>query len=326
MKHISYDERQLIEKLLANKYKTREIARTMGRDHSVILREISRNKGQYLPYEAIKAHLRYQHRLKGKKQKKMNENQLLKEYVIEKIQKDWSPEQISGRLKKYEYRRIGKKISHETIYSFIYSLEGKQMKLFTHLRTKRPYRMNKHSKRKSPVIPERISIHERPKEVESRQIVGHWESDLTFGNKQKSPLSVQYERAMQLVRMHIIASKRAEENNAAIINSIDSLALHLWKTITYDNGGENVKHTEIRDDFGIQTYFCDKYCSWQKGGVENMNKLIRQYLPRYRDFSKVTEAEILEIQEKLNNRPRKNLDYLTPNEMLAKHTSGAFTT
>lgn len=326
MKHISYEERQLIEKLLSNKYKVRQIAKTLGRDHSVISREILRNKGQYLPYEADKAHLRYQHRLKGKKQKKMDENQLLKEYVITKIQKDWSPEQISGRIREYECRRLGEKISHESIYSFIYSHEGKQMQLFTHLRTKRPHRMNKHSRRKSLGIPERISIHERPKEAESKQIVGHWESDLMFGRKQKSQLSVQYERAIQLVRIHVIPNKRAEKNNAAIIDSIDSLALNLWKTITYDNGGENVKHTEIRDNFGIQTYFCDRYCSWQKGGVENMNKLIRQYLPRYRDFSKVTETEIFEIQERLNDRPRKTLNYLTPNEMLSKHTSGAFTT
>lgn len=326
MKHLSYEERKMIEKLLANKYRVKQIAQASGRDHAVISREISRNGSLYFPYEADKAHLRYKHRLKDKKQKKLDRNSLLQEYVIKKIEEDLSPEQIAGRIKKYEHRKLGEKISHETIYAFIYSPEGRNLRLFTHLRTKRPHRIQKHSKRKSSGIPERISIHNRPEEIQFKKTLGNWESDLMSYSKQKAALSVQYERKIQLLRIHVVQNKSAEENNRAITESIDSLPLYLWESITYDNGKENAKHTELRDNFDLQTYFCDPYCSWQKGGVENINKLLRQYLPRYINLSELTEEEITEIQEKLNNRPRKSLNYLTPNEMLMKHTSGAFTT
>ena len=130
-------------------------------------------------------------------------------------------------------------------------------------------------------------------------------------------MSVQYERKSMLNRLHKVANKSAEETELAINDSVESLPAEFWKSITWDNGKEGVCHTKIRDGYDIETYFCDTYASWQKGGVENLNGLLRQYLPKGTDMSTITDEQIYAIQEKLNNRPRKGLKYLTPNEIIS---------
>ncbi len=143
-------------------------------------------------------------------------------------------------------------------------------------------------------------------------------------SKQKNTLSVQYERKTMLCRLRKLKSKEAVETERAVAESVESLPNELWQSITRDNGTENAKHLNTLNAFNIQSYFCDAYASWQKGGVENLNKLIRQYLPRKTDMSKISHDEIYEIQERLNNRPRKGLNYLTPNEIIAEYIkSGA---
>ena len=127
-----------------------------------------------------------------------------------------------------------------------------------------------------------------------------------------------------LCRLRKLKNKEAEETENAITSSIESLPNELWKSITRDNGLENVRHLNTLNTFNVQSYFCDAYASWQKGGVENLNKLIRQYLPKKTDIAKISNDDIYVIQEKLNNRPRKSLNYLTPNEVIAKYIkSGA---
>lgn len=121
-----------------------------------------------------------------------------------------------------------------------------------------------------------------------------------------------------MVRLHKVKNKEAKEFEKIIEDTIKSLSNKLFLTVTRDNGSENARHEETKNKYGVQSYFCDPYSSWQKGGVENMNKLIRQYLPKNIDFSKITNEDIYEIQEKLNNRFRKNFNYLTPNELLAR--------
>ena len=144
--------------------------------------------------------------------------------------------------------------------------------------------------------------------------------------KQKEVLAVQHERASLLCRIKRLPNKTAEEHEYAVTTSIESLPIELWKTITRDNGTENAKHCQTLEIFGIQSYFCDSYSSWQKGGVENTNKLLRQYLPRDIELSKLNDEQIFVIQEKLNNRPRKKLNYLSPNEFIADNLKGgAFT-
>jgi len=193
-------------------------------------------------------------------------------------------------------------------------------KLYKHLRTNRVKR-KKQGKRKhcNLRIPERKSIQQRPEVVSDKGRYGDWESDtVEFAKKKKNPyLSVQFERKSQLVRMNKLANKTAEETKEALIKMAESLPdRELLKTITFDNGTEGCKHTEIKKMYDIDTYFCDPFCSWQKGGVENMNKLIRQYLPRNINMHQISDNDILNIQEKLNNRPRKGLNYQTPNEVI----------
>jgi transposase, IS30 family len=175
-------------------------------------------------------------------------------------------------------------------------------------------------------IKERTSIHERPAYVESRAEFGHFETDSVIFSRGLCILSVQYERKTSLVRLTKLPNKTAIATASALrslANEFDGR--HPVLSVTYDNGTENVLHTELIHQYGIATYFADTYSSWQKGGVENANGLIRQYLPRNIDFESMTDDAIYQIQEKLNNRPRKRLQWLSPNEAYAMMSDPEFT-
>jgi len=238
----------------------------------------------------------------------------LKEKVIEKLREDLSPEQVSGWI----LRNEGKKISYETIYKFIYSEEGRMLKLWQHLRHNNSSRRKKIGSRKTRnkvIIKERVSIKERPVEANNKIEIEHLESDSMIFSPQKYILSVQVDRKTQKSVLTLLANKGAEETKIALRRAImDEYEEQNVKTITFDNGTENTLHTEIKRDYDVQTYFCRQYASWQKGPVENINKPIGQYLPRKTDMSKPTQDKIHEIQEKLNNRPRKSLNFLPPNQ------------
>lgn len=328
MTRITYYEREKIEVYLRMDKSHRWIARRLNRDHTVIDREVKNNSGDYTPYRAKTAQRIFEQRMKKTNERKLEkyENKDLKNCVIDGIRNDLSPEQIMGRLKKGLIPNINKTISYESIYQYIYDGEGRFEYLYPHLRTKRSKRQKKFSRKKQTktVIKERISIHARPKMIDEKKRFGDWETDSMIFSKQKEILSVQYERKGMLCRLHKLVNKTAKETEQAIWDSIESLPNELWQSITRDNGTENVKHQETNKVFDIQSYFCDGYASWQKGGVENLNKLIRQYLPRHTNLSKLTNDDIYQIQERLNNRPRKSLAYLTPNEVVANYLeSGA---
>lgn len=317
-KPISFKEREEIERMLEKKKSYRSIGLQLGRGHTVIKREVERNTGDYLPYEAQKAQKRAEKRRYGKRKRKLQQNEELREYVVEKLCDEWSPEQIAGRLEEQEEKPPGN-VSHESIYQYIYSEEGRKEKLYRHLRTYRSLR-RKRGRRKSRKqrIPERISIHERPEIVETKGRYGDWEGDTVESARTgQGGISVHYERKSQLCRIHQLENKEAKKTEESWMKTIDSLPLHLFLTFTFDNGTENVNHISLRKEFDIETYFCDPYSSWQKGGVENCNKLIRQYFPKKTDFSKVSEEKIYAVQEKLNDRPRKSLRYRTPNEVIS---------
>jgi IS30 family transposase len=213
----------------------------------------------------------------------------------------------------------GKTISHESIYHYIYHKDGRFEGLYTYLRQGKNKRQKRHTRKTCKTrIPERISIHARPKVVETRERYGDWESDSVIFSKQKTALSVQSERKSKLIRMHKVANKTADETLNALVKTAESVPRDMFHTMTFDNGTEGVKHTEMKRIYDVETYFCDPFASWQKGGVENANKLIRQYLPRNTDLSKLSDRDIYDIQEKLNNRPRKCLNYQSPNEVINK--------
>jgi len=323
MQRITFYERQKIELYLRMSKTHRWIGKKLCRDHTVIDREVEKNSCFHTPYTAVSAQRIANLRAKktNKRILEKNDNKKLKEYVEEKLREDWSPEQIAGRLQENPPPEIaGKTISYEGIYQYIYDGEGQYGDLYTHLRTRRPKRRKKCGRRKKvkTTIRNRVSIDDRPEVVKEKKRFGDWETDSMIFSKQKSIISGQYEKKSQLCRITKLPNKTAEESENAIASSIESLPKDLWKTITRDNGTENAKHQNTLKNFEIQSYFCDPYSSWQKGGVENLNKLIRQYLPRNMDLDTLTDDDIYDIQEKLNNRPRKSLKYLTPNEIIAQ--------
>lgn len=329
LSRITFYEREKIELYLKMGKSYRWIGNKICRQHTDIAREVKRNSSPYLPYRAIHAQRLHDTR-QGKKNKKKLEKfkyAKLKEYVVKELNEDCSPDQIAGRLKQQPPPDLnGMTVSHESIYQYIYAGEGRFENLYPHLRTGRFKRRTHFSRKKQGKIniPERVSIHLRPEEIGSKERIGDWETDSLIFSKQREILSSQYERKTMLCRLHKLPSKEAKETENAIADSIESLPSELWKTIARDNGTENACHLKTLDGFSIQSFFCDPYSSWQKGGNENLNKLIRQYLPKKMDLSKVTDDDIYEVQEKLNNRPRKSLNYLTPNEITAKYLeSGA---
>ncbi len=315
-----YDREQIEHHLRAGS-SIRAIARTVGRDHSVIVRELKRNRSPHFAYDSSKADYFSQRRAKHTNKRKILKSERLHEYIEEKLDLGWSPEQIAGRLKEHPPSELkGLMISHEAIYQFVYDVEPW---LFHKLRYKHPDR-RKHYSRKSRkiVIPGKVSIHERPEAINERLEIGHFESDTMSCKGKKEALSVQYERAIQLVRIHKVKGFSAIETKEALSQTILSLPDNFAKSITFDNGTEGAKHNEIKKEYNIRTYFCDTYAAWQKGGVENANGLLREYLPRKLNLEDVVDDQIYTIQEQLNNRPRKKLNYQTPNEKLTDFTLG----
>lgn len=324
LSRITFYEREKIELYLKMGKSQRWIGRRLCRNHTDITREISRNSSPHFQYRAVDAQRFFEARFAKKNLKKLEKfsNRKLKEFVVTKLNEDLSPDQISGRLKNEPPPELaGLTVSHESIYNYIYNGQGRFEYLYPHLRTGRYKRQRRFSRKQrcKSGIPGRVSIQFRPEEIGLKERVGDWETDSMIFRGQKEILSGQYERKLMLARLHKLKNKTAEETENAIADSIESLPKEMWKTITRDNGTENAKHLDTLNIFEIPSYYCDPYCSWQKGGMENLNKLIRQYLPRNTDMSKVTDEQIYIIQEKLNNRPRKSLNYLTPNEAAAKY-------
>jgi len=326
-KFFSFEERKKIEKLRKEKVGIRACARILERSsHTGLLEELKRIPastnalGQPQDYNAEYAQRDFLLKQENKWNiHKLDKDPKLRAFVIEGILWDKSPEQIAGRIKRMgDHFGCTNTISYETIYGFIYQdTEAKKDKLYKHLRRHRTKRRTNTGRRKQEKvsIKERTSIHERPPYIEKRTEFGHFETDSVLFSSGKAVLSVQYERMTSLARLTRLQDKSASETARALrwlVHEFDGA--YPVRSVTYDNGTENVLHTELIHQFGIVTYFTDTYSSWQKWWVENLNWLVRQYLPRDFDFENITDTLLYEIQEKHNDRPRKRLNWLTPNE------------
>lgn len=323
MHKLTFFERHIIESGMRVGKSKRAIARSLGRDHKAIQYELNQHTISGRPYTALVAQRLSEEKIRERYQPKLTQKKYrkLQQYIVNRLQEDYSPEQIVGVLKNQPPKELGGQcVSVETIYQYIYEGEGRYAGLFKCLRKGRRQRQKRWSRKsRKTIIPSRISIHERPEEINERISIGHWESDTVEGKRTtKGNLSVQYERKTMLARIHKVENKSAEATEEALRESIVSLPQNMWKTITFDNGTEGANHVKLREDYQLQTYFCDPYSSWQKGGVENLNGLIRQYVPKGTDISKLTDDQIYVIQEKLNNRPRKKLNFLSPNQVIAR--------
>jgi IS30 family transposase len=294
-----------------------EIAKLLNVNRSTISREVKNRGGILRGYTADFAQTDYQ---AGKKRcgiKSKIENHRVGSFVIDRIKAGWSPEQISGRLKK-EIRE-GKRpkdeyVNHESIYQFIYDSDyGKREKLCNYLRQGKKRRTRKYGRKtKHEIIPNRTFIDKRPKEINDRKTIGHWEGDAII-YKYKQAVQTIVERKLKYTILTKLMTKTADYSTAAFITNLKE---YYVKSLTLDNGSENKDHEKISKELDAAVYFCHPYHSWEKGTNENTNGLVRRYLPRGTSLESVSQDDLDDIAWELNNRPRKSLGYVTPQEML----------
>lgn len=305
--HITLSERVGIFEGLKLKLGIREIAVRIGRSASTVSREMRRNSdyiGYLYPQEG---HYRAQQR-KVKHPSKIDKLAHIKSFVVEKLHQHWSPIAIAGRWSK-DYP--DQSICPETIYRYIYAQKNKNLALWKLLPRKKKRRGIVRKSRSRETIQERVTIHERPELISKREVFGHFESDLFF-NKGSQSANVlnsveRVSRKMFLIRS---SSKKSEEIVSLLRKSIGGLA----SSITFDNGSEFAKHTDLKKN-GIDTYFCDPGSPWQKGSVEHANGMIRRFLPFKVSYEEISQELLDRVVEIINNIPRKSLNFLTPNEV-----------
>ena len=315
---MSQSEREHIAQLLAERNSLGDIAKAIGRDKSTISRELERNSPPVRQrYTPCRAHARACERKITANTHERLKNDFIRQYVRDGLEQGWSPEQISGRIRIDHPRHS---INHEAIYQYIYHPQNQnRLEMINLLRRAHKKRRNKSIGRKvrKTTIPNRISIDDRPKSIENRHRFGHWEGDSIVSRKSKAALNTLTERKSRLVLITKLSRKGAAETNQAIINRLKKLPGAGRQTLTLDNGTENAKHEQLSAKLGIRCYFAHPYSSWERGTNENLNGLIRWYLPKGTDFGKIDAELIARIEYLLNSRPRKCLGYKTPLEVAA---------
>ena len=314
---LSIAEREDISLALVARESIRSIATRLHRAPSTISREIRRNGGSDR-YRASEAEQRAWDCARRPKVCKLACHRILARLVAGKLQQQWSPEQIAGWLKRSYPRNEDRQVSHETIYRslFIQARGALKKELLEHLRRTRAMRRSRHHTQKTGdhgQISEMVSISERPAEVEDRAVPGHWEGDLLFGGR-NSQIATLVERQTRYVMLVKVAGKDTETVVDALINHAHHLPQELYRSLTWDRGKELADHRRFTLATDIKVYFCDPHSPWQRGSNENTNGLLRQYFPKGIDVSGFTQAQLNAIARRLNERPRKTLDYETPAE------------
>ena len=314
-------EREEISRSVAAGQSIRSVATQLGRAPSTISREIKRNGGQEC-YRASQADQAAWDRANRPKTCKLAENRALAHIVADKLQSQWSPEQIAGWLKRTYPSDENYQVSHETIYRslFIQARGVLKKELLQHLRRTRAMRRSRHYTQKTDnhgKITEAVSISERPATVEDRAVPGHWEGDLLCGTS-NSQIATLVERHTRYVMLVKVARKDSETVINALIKNARKLPQELYKTLTWDRGSEMADHKRFTLATNIKVYFCDPQNPWQRGTNENTNGLLRQYLPKGTDLSTYSQAKLNAVARQLNTRPRKTLNYETPAERFGK--------
>ena len=314
--HLSLEERDKITVMKSEGEAISEIARVMGRNKGTISRELQRNAStEYKLYLSHRAQGRAEQRKREACERPRLKNSQILGYVQNKLKEGWSPEQIAGRITK-EHECLS--ISHEAIYQYIYDSKTSDRKeLISCLR--RAHRKRKVKgigrKTKKTKIPNRTSIEARPASIETRKQFGHWEGDSLVSRKSTVSLNSLVERKSRLLILTKLKRKTADETNKAVVKRLNGFPQNSRRTLTMDNGSENAGHQKITAAIGIKCYFAQPYASWQRGTNENTNGLIRWYLPKGTDFSKISDQHIAQIESLINNRPRKCLGFKTPIEV-----------
>jgi IS30 family transposase len=295
----------------------RSIATSLARAPSTISREIKRNGGHEC-YRATQADQAAWDRAGRPKICKLVEHPTLARFVAGKLQLQWSPAQIAGWLKRTHPGDENHQVSHETIYRslFIQARGALKKELLEHLRRTRAMRRSRHHTQKTPDhgrITGTVSISERPATVEDRAVPGHWEGDLLCGSA-NSQIATLVERHTRYVMLVKIANKDTQTVINALIKNARKLPQELYQSLTWDRGSEMADHRRFTLATDIRVYFCDPQNPWQRGSNENTNGLLRQYFPRGTDLSDYSQTKLNAVARRLNERPRKTLDYETPAE------------
>lgn len=314
-------EREEISRAVVAGFSIRAIATILGRAPSTVSREIKRNGGQGC-YRATQADQAAWDRAHRPKRCKLAENPALAHIVADKLKLQWSPEQIAGWLKHTypcdEYLHV----SHETIYRslFIQARGALKKELLQHLRRTRGMRRSRHYTQKTDNhgrIVDAVSISERPATAEDRAVPGHWEGDLLFGDR-NSQIATLVERQTRYVMLVKVAGTDTETVVNALIKNARKLPQELYKSLTWDRGSEMAGHKHFTVATDIKVFFCDPQNPWQRGTNENTNGLLRQYLPKGIDISTYSQAKLNAVARRLNERPRKTLNFRTPAEMFSQ--------
>jgi IS30 family transposase len=310
-------EREEISRAVVAGHSMRSIAAQIGRAPSTISREIKRNGGQEC-YRANQADQSAWDRGRRPKIGKLAVNRALARLVAGKLQLQWSPEQVAGWLKRTYPDDPSLQVSHETIYRslFIQARGALKKELVEHLRRTRVMRRSRHHTQKTDDhgrITDTVSISERPASVEDRAVPGHWEGDLLFGSK-NSQIATLVERHTRYAMLVKVSGKDTETVINALIKNARKLPEELYKSLTWDRGTEMADHKRFTLATDIQVYFCDPQNPWQRGSNENTNGLLRQYLPKGTNLSGYSQAKLNAVARRLNERPRKTLNYETPAE------------
>ena len=297
------------------------IGRLLNRHRSVITREIKRNLVRGQGYSAILAQEKTFKRAHRPRKRKMDRQPDLWQLVRKKLKLHWSPQQISGHLRRTYPDQPDMQISHEAIYSYIYILPRGELKksLIRCLRRGKPKRGVKPSTAaKRSQFPDLVSIDDRPKDVDGRQIPGHWEGDLIMGAGNKRAMGTLVERTTRFTMLVKLDYKDSDYTCLSYANKLGCLPRMLPRSLTYDRGKELTYHNIITGLARVKIYFCDPHSPWQRGTNENANGLLRQYFPKGTDFHLVPEWVMQEVQGELNERPRAVLDFDTPKQKFSE--------
>lgn len=316
--HLTPEERDEIAVMRAQGKSLNDIAHKLQRTKSTISRELRRNRSLiYNVYLSHRAQQRAAERKSAAHQRPRLKHSMIRCYVTRKLKQGWSPEQIAGRLS-IEYPALS--ISHEAIYQYLYDSRVRQnndlVAYLPRAHKRRQLKGHRHTHR-SLHIPHRISIDERPASISTRKQFGHWETDSVISRQSTAALNVSVERKSRFSQITKMTQKSAQQTRCALTRTLSRLPLHARRTVTYDNGSENVEHFRVNEVLGTQSYFCNPYRSWEKGTNENTIGLIRRLYPKKTNFNHVSRTDVKALERRLNNRPRKCLSFKTPFEVFS---------
>ena len=323
--HLTEQERYVISHLSVAGFSYREIGRRINRNHTTISRELKRAKARHpwTTYWYDWAHPLAVERTRKARHYRRQKNVRLVRYVEARLNRQWSPEEISHRLRIEYPTDVSMRVSHETIYRWVYLDAGVEGGLYRNLRRRHKKRRRQKRYGTGRRFADRKCITQRPGVVETRERYGDWEGDTIEGKKSSGYIATMVERKSRFLLATKLENKKAETLTTESIRTFGSIPRKMRKTLTVDNGSEFAQFKSYEDKTGLEIYFAKPYAAWQRGANENTNGLLRQYFPKGSDFKKVTEEDVQQAVKRLNGRPRKCLNYQTPREMFWEEARGA---